>query len=117
MHKAMLYVDASRGNGGQAVELLEGIVVPKQNYRGNGGLGAGSQVVPQGAVIQQVSFSATAAGDAWCNVSIDGDVKVRAEIDAAQAHSFAPAQCMNYLGDTTVEFGADVASWFVSWVV
>lgn len=113
--KSTVYIDASRGNGGQAIELIEGIVVPKQNYRFVSALGAGSVVVPQGAVIQQVSFSSTAAGVAHCVFTTPG--LGDAHIAASQSLSFAPAQCLDWLAPVTIEFQNEVASWFVAWVV
>jgi hypothetical protein len=118
MSKATIYIDASRGNGGQAVELLEGIVVPKQNYETRSGLTDEAVEVPQGAVIQQVSFSANGDGTAAC-VVIDptSGLNVNAQVAAGQAHTFVPAQCLNWLAPLRIEFQGNVASYFVAWVV
>lgn len=110
---ATLVVSASQSNGNaQAVELLEGTLIPAQAYDLDSDAAAGATVVPSGALVQQISAS---AGPAGATITI-GSLGV-VTVPPNGGMNLAPGVPLSLYTDLTITFGGDITSRLVAWVV
>jgi len=113
--QAKVVVSASQSNGNaQAVELLEGVLVPAQNYALGATNAAGGETVPSGAIVQQISC---VAGPAGATIAVPDWVTVT--VPPNTSFTLAPGTVLpnGLYEDVVVTFGGDVLSGVVAWVV